>query len=91
MHVVEFQSEDDDFRMLEGVKETCGKRPLGTHLAFASENIGHIPPMSLDLGKKFLICRVRIVRMVGIANHAVQRSTQLRRRSRPYYLYTSFR
>lgn len=76
LHIVEFKSEDYDLRMQVGVKETCGKGPLGPFLLVTSENIGHVPPMSLDLGEEFLVCRVRTVRMAGIADHAMQRSTQ---------------
>jgi hypothetical protein len=78
LHIVEFKSEDDDLRMQIGVKQARGKRPLWSRLAFMRENIGHIPSMSLNLSEEFLVCWVRIIRMAGVADHAVQGSTQTR-------------
>jgi hypothetical protein len=78
VHDVEFKSEDDDLRMLVGVKEARGKGPFWPCFTFAPEDVGYIPPMSLDLGKELLVCWMRIVRVAAVADHAVQISMELR-------------
>lgn len=82
VHDVEFKSKDDDLRMLVGVKEPCGKGPLWPCLTFTPEDVGYIPPMSLDLGKELLVSRMRIVRVAAVADHAVQISMELRPRDK---------
>lgn len=48
-HVVEFEPEDCDFGMLEGVKKTSRVRPIRSCLAFTVENVCNIPPERFDL------------------------------------------